>query len=108
MAPGGTPEHWDFTLLPFAPIIEPLLEAVGTKSVVEVGADRGDFTEELLDWAARSGAEITAVDPEPAPQLIGLAERHPELNLVRKPSHRALAELPPSQTIILDGDHNYF
>jgi hypothetical protein len=108
MAPGGTPEHWDFTLLPFAPIIERLLDAVAARSVLEVGADRGDFTEELLAWGGRGESEITAVDPEPAPQLLDLAERHPELNLVPKPSHEALAELRPAQAIILDGDHNYF
>jgi hypothetical protein len=108
MAPGETPEHWDFTLLPFAPFIERLLDAVAAKTVVEVGADRGDFTEELLEWAARTSAEVTAVDPAPAPQLVELAGGHPELNLVREPSHQALTELPLAQAIVLDGDHNYF
>jgi hypothetical protein len=108
MAPGGTPEHWDFTLLPFASIITRLLDAVAPQSVVEVGADQGDFTEELLEWAGPHGAVVTAVDPEPAPQLIELADAHSELRLVRKASLEALVELPLAQAIILDGDHNYY
>ena len=70
MADGGAPQDWDFTLLPFAALIQRLLEAVGAEAVVEVGADRGDFTAELLDWAARHGARVSAIDPEPAPELL--------------------------------------
>jgi hypothetical protein len=108
MGPGGTPEHWDFTLLPFASIIIRLLDAVAARTVVEVGADRGDFTRALLEWAARSGGEVTAVDTEPATQLVELADAHPELNLIRKPSLEALVELPGPDAVILDGDHNYY
>jgi hypothetical protein len=108
MSPGGAPIHWDFTLQPFSPIITRLLDAVGARAVIEVGADRGDFTGELLDWASGSGAKITAVDPEPAPGLVALRESHPELNLVREPSPEALDALLPVQVAILDGDHNYY
>ena len=88
-------------------MIERLLEAVQPASVIEVGADRGDFTELLLDWARGSGARVVAVDPDPPPELLELAERHPELTLVRRPSTEALAELDPPDAVILDGDHNY-
>ena len=62
MSAGGAPAdraptHWDFTLLPFAALIRRLLDAVEPVTVVEVGADRGDFTGELLDWAARLRSE---------------------------------------------------
>jgi hypothetical protein len=108
MADGGAPQDWDFTLLPFADLILRLLDAVEPEAVIEVGADRGDFTGKLLDWAAGPGARITAIDPEPAPDLLKLAERRPELNLIRKPSPEALAEAMPAGAIILDGDHNYW
>jgi Methyltransferase domain len=108
MSAGGAPIEWDFTLLPFARIVLRLLDAVGAKSVVEVGADRGDFTAELLRWAEGSGAKITAIDPEPAAELAELDSRHPELNLIREPNPEALRDAPLADAIILDGDHNYW
>lgn len=108
MSAQGAPKEWDFTLLPFARLIRDLLDAIGAESVVEVGADRGDFTGELLDWAAERGASVTAIDPEPAPELVELAESRPELDLVREPSPAALERAPLADAFILDGDHNHY
>jgi hypothetical protein len=108
MADGGAPQDWDFTLLPFAGLILRLLDAVGPDTVIEVGADKGDFTAQLLDWASGRETTVTAIDPEPAPELLRLAEARPELNLIRLPSPDALAEALPAGAIILDGDHNYW
>jgi hypothetical protein len=108
MSAGGAPIEWDFTLLPFAGIVLRVLDAVGAKSVAEVGADRGDFTAELLRWAEGSGAKITAIDPEPAAELAELSSRHRELNLIRESSPEALQDAPLADAIILDGDHNYW
>src|SRR5215210_6550963 len=108
MGSRSTPEHWDFTLLPFAGIIRGLLDAVGARSVVEVGADRGEFTAELLEWAGGTGARVTAVDPEPAPELVELTRGRRELTLLRRPSPEALGELEGADVVILDGDHNHY
>jgi hypothetical protein len=108
MEDGGAPQDWDFTLLPFAALILRLLAAVEPESVVEVGADRGDFTAELLQWAGGAGAKVSAIDPEPRPELLDLAERSPALNLIRRPSPDALAEVLPAGAVILDGDHNHW
>jgi hypothetical protein len=51
---------------------------------------------------------VSAVDPTPPPELEALAAEHPELTLIREPSHDALAQIPLGDTVILDGDHNYF
>jgi hypothetical protein len=108
MADAGAPQDWDFTLLPFASMISRLLAAVAPEAVIEVGADRGDFTAALLDWAAAAGASVTAIDPEPADELLALATGRPELNLIRSPSPEALDSALPAGAIILDGDHNYW
>lgn len=105
---GGVPEPWDFSLLPFAEIVVPLLDTVAPAAAVEVGADRGDFTRRLLAWAAGTGASVTALEPDPPPELLKLAESHPELNLDRGRSHEALSRLPLAEVLILDGDHNYY
>jgi hypothetical protein len=105
---GGTDAPNPFSLAYFGEILFPCLEAVSARSVMEVGAYRGDFTGELLDWAQGAGASVTAVDPEPPPELLRLAERRPELKLIEQESHRALAELPLADAVIIDGDHNYY
>src|SRR3954449_11533517 len=106
MSTGSAPKDWDFTLLPFARLILSLLDAVRPQAVIEVGADKGDFTAELLRWSG-GDAQVVAVDPDPAPELLALAEAHPELELLRRASPAALEETPPAAAIILDGDHNH-
>ena len=108
MSDGGAPIEWDFTLVPFAPLITQLLDAVEAGVVIEVGADEGDFTRELLDWASGREAEVIAVDPEPGLKLLELAEQRKAMRLVTEPSPAALLDLPSPGAIVLDGDHNYY
>ncbi|MBM3668019.1 MAG: class I SAM-dependent methyltransferase [Actinobacteria bacterium] len=98
----------DYSLVSFAEILFPCLDAAAPASVIEVGAYKGDFTGALLEWAAGSGARVAAIDPDPPPELLRVADAHPELELVRAPSHEALAELPPADALIIDGDHNHY
>lgn len=108
-APGVTdPGGWGYSLANLTELMFPCLEATGSTSVVEIGAYRGELTRELLGWAARAGAQVTAVDPEPPPELLKLAEEHPELELVRQTSHEALGHLPLPGALVIDSDHNYF
>ena len=97
-----------FSLTSLAEILFPCLEAVAPGLVLEIGAYRGDLTRELLAWAAAGGARVTAVDPEPPPELLELGEQHPELELVLETSHDALRHLPRQDAVIIDGDHNYY
>jgi hypothetical protein len=97
-----------FTLANFAEIIFPCLDAVGPKSVLEVGSYEGDFTAALLEWAAGSGAKVVALEPEPPPELLDLKSRRPELELVAEPSLEAIPKLPPADAVVVDGDHNYY
>jgi Methyltransferase domain len=97
-----------YSLANFAEILFPCLDAVSPVQVIEIGAYEGDFTGELLDWSRRSGARVTAIEPEPPPKLRSLAEQHPELTVIERDSHSALAELPPADAVVIDGDHNYY
>ena len=92
----------------FAEVLFPCLDAAAPHRVVEVGAFKGEFTTALLEWARTSGARVTAIDPEPPPELLAVARVYPELDLVRRPSHEALAELPAADVYVIDGDHNHF
>src|SRR4029077_14903233 len=84
------------------------LEAAAPRSVVEVGAFRGDFTNELLTWGTGAGVRVTAIEPLPQPELVALAKRHPELELIEKPSLEVLGEFPRADALIADGAHNHY
>lgn len=107
-----TPRAADFgggySLISLAEILFPCLEAVEAKLVLEVGAYRGQLTRELLAWAAKEGARVTAVDPDPPPELLKLGEEHPELELLLETSHDVLRRQSLPDVVIIDGDHNYY
>jgi hypothetical protein len=105
----GELDSFDSTLANLAEVIFACLDAAGARSVVEVGAEYGLFTRELLAWGERSGAEkVIAVDPLPDRLLTELADKDPELELVVATSHEALAELDATDAVVIDGDHNYY
>jgi len=102
------PARWGASLVNDAEILVACLEAAGARSVLEIGAYAGDLTGVLLQWAARSGARVQAVDPSPQPELVALAEGNPQLELVRATSHEALPTLELPDAVVVDGDHNYW
>ena len=89
-------------------IVLPCLDAAGVRSVAEVGAYAGDFTELLVEWAAGAGGRVVAIDPSPQERLVALARDRQELELVRETSMAALPRLDPVDAVVIDGDHNYF
>lgn len=99
---------WGASLLYNAELVMKVLDVAGGASVTEVGALDGDLTLLLVLWANRSGGQIIVVDPSPHPDLEVLARDNTELCLIRETSHIALTHAPLSDTIILDGDHNYY
>jgi hypothetical protein len=88
--------------------IVPLLDAVGTRAVAEVGAFRGELTRDLVTWAERADAEVVAIDPEPAPELLRLDRLSERLELIRETSLVALRRIAMPDVVIIDGDHNYY
>src|SRR5918995_1128020 len=102
------PDLIGYSLANVSELLFGCLEAIGARTVAEVGAFEGALTRVLLDWAVPRGVEITAIDPLPPPPLSELAKRRPELKLVRETSHDALASIELPDAVIIDGDHNYF
>ncbi len=102
------PLHWGASMAHHAELMLASLETVGARSIVEVGAYAGDLTRVLADWASGAGARVLAVDPSPQPQLVELAEQHPEVELVRQTSLEALPQLELPDAFVIDGDHNYY
>ncbi len=102
------PGRWGASLVNARELLRACLDARGAGSVLEVGAHAGELTRELLDWAASRGATVAAIDPEPPEPLLALAAERPDLQLIERTSHEALAELALPDAVIIDGDHNYF
>jgi hypothetical protein len=102
------PGHWGASLLTLAELIVAVLDAAAPRSIVEVGAYAGDLTRLLADWAAPSGARVSAIDPSPQPELQALAAERPDVELVRETSHAALGRIELPDAVVIDGDHNYY
>ena len=99
--------HLGVALVNLAELLVPCLDAVGARSVAEIGAYAGDLTRLLLDWAEPSGAKVIAIDPMPQKELVELHARRPELELIREPSLEALRHIDLPDVVVIDGDHNH-
>ena len=90
-------------------IVAPLLDALMPKAILEIGAEAGAVTQELVGFGLRTGAVIDVIEPAPLFDVDELKLRAKGLLHV----HRALSldvlpELPRSPDLVLiDGDHNY-
>ena len=102
------PDEAGYSLGNFVEIWSACFDAAGVKSVVEVGAERGRLTQQLLAWAGPDGPSVTAIEPERVSDLTELTAEHPHLELVEEVSLDALRHIPVPDAIVLDGDHNYY
>lgn len=96
-----------YSLAELRDVIFPCLDAVGARSVVEVGSEDGLFTAELAAWAEPRRATVYCVEPAPRPELLAVADASPGVVLVRERSPEALEHVEPCDVYLVDGDHNY-
>jgi hypothetical protein len=101
------PARWAHSMAHHAELLLPCLDAVGARSVVEVGAFAGDLTRLLADWASRSGVRVVAVDPAPQDGLVELGRERDEVELIPETSFEALPRIELPDAIVIDGDHNH-
>ena len=102
-------DSFDSSLANLSELLVALLDAAGSSSVLEVGAEHGHLTTELLAWAAAvDGRRVGAIDPEPQARLLEVAAAAgADLELIRAPSLDALGSCELADAIVLDGDHNH-
>ena len=89
-------------------VVFPVIEAAGAKRVVEVGALRGENTEQMLEQLGPD-VELHVIDPVPAfdpaeheARFAGRYFFHRDLSV------NVLAGLPPMDVALIDGDHNWY
>jgi Methyltransferase domain len=90
-------------------VIEPVLEAVEPRVIVEIGADRGKNTTNILRYCVRRGAVAHVIDPLPKFSLEEWQQEYGEAVVFhRKLSLEALPAVPRMDVVLIDGDHNWY
>jgi len=90
-------------------IVRPLLLTVEPRKLVEVGAEAGKNTANLLAYCEEKDATLQAVDPAPKFDVKAWEARHAgRLSVHRDLSVNVLPKLPPYDCVFLDGDHNWY
>ncbi|MFC9973725.1 class I SAM-dependent methyltransferase [Spirillospora sp. NPDC127200] len=87
----------------FGELFTELFAARTVSTVVEVGVETGGASTIYADL----GAKVYCVEPAPDDRLRAAVADDPRLALVEGHSPDALAEVPPADLYVLDGDHNY-
>lgn len=90
-------------------VIQPMLEAAQAKTVVEVGAEKGRNTVNLLSYCAQQQGHLHIVDPLPEVDVEAFRRQFgPTFTLHRDLSLNVLPQLGQFDAILLDGDHNWY
>lgn len=90
-------------------IIEPVLEMLQPKSIVEIGSDDGKNTRNLLEFCERTGATLHAVDPLPKFDVVAWQERYKDISIFHQSlSLNAIPKIERFDVILIDGDHNWY
>jgi cephalosporin hydroxylase/GT2 family glycosyltransferase len=89
-------------------VVAPVIDAVGPRRIVEIGALRGETTTRILG-RLRPDCELHVIDPEPQFE----PAEHERTFRGRYHFHRGasldvLPGLPPADVVLIDGDHNWF
>ena len=93
----------------FDEVIFELLERARPRSVLEIGAETGAFSERLLARCDGIGARFTSIDPHPPEHLMRRAQSSTTFDLVVGLSLPYLRKHGCEHDFVLiDGDHNYF
>lgn len=88
----------------FREVFEIIFAHRDISTVVEVGVESGKVS---AVYAELGASVVHCVDPRPTDELRANLAENDALHLVEKPSPRVLADLPPADLYVLDGDHNY-
>lgn len=89
--------------------IQPLIETVQPRRIMETGADRGWNTHHILDYCRASGAHADIIDPAPQPSLHEVLARFgpAEYRYLPLKSVAAIPQLETPDIALMDGDHNW-
>jgi Methyltransferase domain len=86
----------------------PIVETVRPKRILEIGAEFGWNTRNILEYCRRAGARADVIDPVALPSLRDVLAAYPEVHTYHQSkSHEVISKLDTPDIIFLDGDHNW-
>ena len=89
--------------------IRPMFETIQPKRVLEIGADAGWNTRNILAYCRATGTRAQIVDPAPAPALSAVLADYPQEHTYhRLSSVDVIGGLEPPDIALIDGDHNWW
>lgn len=90
-------------------VIEPLLTRAEPRVIVEIGAEIGRNTGNLIGFCQAHGAVLHVIDPKPRFDVEGwLSEHGDRLVIHQAKSLEALPAVEPADAVLIDGDHNWY
>ena len=90
-------------------IVFPIIQKLHSKSIVEVGSDKAYNTEKLLNYCVENDAHLTPIDPFPLFDVDELKNKYGDsFDMVEALSLDVLPDMKDYDTILLDGDHNWY
>lgn len=88
--------------------IHPVITEVAPRRIMEIGADFGWNTGNILIWCRGNGCHAHIIDPAPRPVLHEvMAGYENECTYHALKSIDAIAQIEPPDVVLLDGDHNW-
>ena len=96
------------SLAEFSELIVGCCELVDAHTVVEIGCEWGYLTSALADWMAERRGKIYCIEPYPSAEFRDVVGQHHAAQLIEATSPGALAETPPGDVYLVDGDHNFW
>lgn len=94
-----------YSMVNFAPLIEPVLECLKPVHIAEVGSERGNNTLFLYRWCKSHNARLTLVDTHPNVDPEMAADS--SVSVFKGMSVEFLKQDRGLDVVFLDGDHNY-
>jgi cephalosporin hydroxylase len=89
-------------------VVAPVIDALGARRVIEIGALRGETTTRMLERLGPE-CELHVIDPEPQFDPAEHERAFPgRYHFHRGTSHEVLPGLPPADVVLVDGDHNWY
>jgi hypothetical protein len=90
-------------------VVQPMIAAVRPTTTVEIGAEGGGHTKELVRWAVEHHGRLHVIDPLPGSAVKALARQHRDACVLHKAlSLDALPLVDDPDVVLVDGDHNWY
>lgn len=92
----------------FSEIIVPALAIAGATEIAEIGAEFGDMSTILADFAAAEGGRLTSIDPAAKAEFLNWVSGRSDVRHIVRPSLETIGSLAGIDAWLIDGDHNWY